>query len=1038
MISQDNNATPGPSRDKGKGPDPRNWGQIALDDYEQDLDLQKDTYEELLRIHHARQEQEIRRNTGYRIPSATPSIRASTREESQPINFISRNSILGQMREREERDLRLHQEVPARQGIKRAADPYNRRHQTPERHNSIPIDNPPNHRYGRAPPDPAGDPDDDGDDDGFHDRDNQGRRRHWSPPRRPRRAMNDRNDEYYEDDYYPRKPIIPPQSPKSYNGEENLDKYIRFRSEASGYCRRGRVHPRDQIEVISPFLEGKAYNFYLSHASANPESWTLPEFLDALFNHCFPPTFKSSLRNDLKWENQGKKKVLEFVRDLTVKLDTVGIDDEATRVNYLWFGLEPRIQSALWRRDLNPEFSSWHEVVRSAIASENADRAARSSQPNHINPNNNHNTQNRSHQNTSLNNGNRGRDHSEPKMNQNVGNKFNGGLAESQPTAVLTRPTNTQNNAGHNRGTDKRPNQNGPTPGPSGARPSGTANTTKPRLTDEQIQQYMAQGKCFKCDTHGHLARNCPKANVVQSSRPGKPPGMAVHNMEMGYTTNLEDSPVLETLPMMSLGMISFEDGGDPEWERYLEEVGYQTPSEIDEPILAPFEITEYEQHSFSDTKEYTHEPDWMSDYSPVEPNRSHARCQIGDALAMQATYVLNVSQPYPGDSHSICVSQGVENRFEVRRVNNLFYGIFDIVTGSSTWVEKRRLEHPNFRLGRFYARYRNWQTKRPDVLKAPYPIKMGDAYSVVASYLLRDGIWSHYPNLLTETDPEDRFHVELWAKGHDAYVIMDNDRNTATIIDGEHLRNPHFDLVRWYQLAVREERGLVKDTYPLYLFERGSGYTLKPESEAGSDITCNYNDDEPIVNIAETFDDDADSLPGLQSVSYTGSDVGDLSDYDPMEDLRAEYERYEGKDVKIESAFGQVIVDILDGCAPYPADDRYIYGGLERFEVFCDPKDPPDVFRIRDRKRNELLTVQTDFLRDSNYDLGQMYAVVCCARSRVNDFAEAMAEWRERCPEGSTNLERYFETMLAPGTAFVEELIRYLNYLKLPEAIDA
>jgi hypothetical protein len=45
------------------------------------------------------------------------------------------------------------------------------------------------------------------------------------------------------------------------------------------------------------------------------------------------------------------------------------------------------------------------------------------------------------------------------------------------------------------------------------------ANITTPfkKLTDEEQAQYRAEGRCFRCRTQGHMARNCPKNTNVQN-----------------------------------------------------------------------------------------------------------------------------------------------------------------------------------------------------------------------------------------------------------------------------------------------------------------------------------------------------------------------------------------------------------------------------------------------------------------------------------------------------------------------------------------
>jgi hypothetical protein len=44
-------------------------------------------------------------------------------------------------------------------------------------------------------------------------------------------------------------------------------------------------------------------------------------------------------------------------------------------------------------------------------------------------------------------------------------------------------------------------------------------NVTTPfkKLTDEERAQYRAEGRCFRCRTQGHMARNCPKNANAQN-----------------------------------------------------------------------------------------------------------------------------------------------------------------------------------------------------------------------------------------------------------------------------------------------------------------------------------------------------------------------------------------------------------------------------------------------------------------------------------------------------------------------------------------
>jgi hypothetical protein len=39
------------------------------------------------------------------------------------------------------------------------------------------------------------------------------------------------------------------------------------------------------------------------------------------------------------------------------------------------------------------------------------------------------------------------------------------------------------------------------------------------KLTDEERAKYRAKGRCFRCRTQGHMARNCPKNANTQNAR---------------------------------------------------------------------------------------------------------------------------------------------------------------------------------------------------------------------------------------------------------------------------------------------------------------------------------------------------------------------------------------------------------------------------------------------------------------------------------------------------------------------------------------
>ena len=70
---------------------------------------------------------------------------------------------------------------------------------------------------------------------------------------------------------------------------------------------------------------------------------------------------------------------------------------------------------------------------------------------------------------------------------------------------------------------------------------NATATLPFKKLTDEERAKYRAEGRCFRCRTQGHMARNCPKG----SSRPN---AANAHAADASASTN-ETTPPVNTTP---------------------------------------------------------------------------------------------------------------------------------------------------------------------------------------------------------------------------------------------------------------------------------------------------------------------------------------------------------------------------------------------------------------------------------------------------------------------------------------------------------
>jgi len=154
--------------------------------------------------------------------------------------------------------------------------------------------------------------------------------------------------------------------PKSYNGEPDSRIFNRFVRESQAYLKAYGVPRKEQAFTLSYFLEGKAYNFYVQKVSLNEAKWSLSDFYTGLFNFSFPINYRMQMRKKLDKYYQNDKTVMEYVHGLEEFFNMIGSVTKRERVLKFWKGIRLQIQKALWRDGLNPEVSTWEEVIEQA------------------------------------------------------------------------------------------------------------------------------------------------------------------------------------------------------------------------------------------------------------------------------------------------------------------------------------------------------------------------------------------------------------------------------------------------------------------------------------------------------------------------------------------------------------------------------------------------------------------------------------------------------------------------------------------------
>lgn len=175
----------------------------------------------------------------------------------------------------------------------------------------------------------------------------------------------------------------------------------------------------------------------------------------------------------------------------------IGDVDERDRVSRLWTGLSTEIQRELWKKELNPETSSFKEVQSAAEIIEIA--------------------------------------HSVP-----MGRDKRSGNREKSVTALTANASSPVRGPRH-RGTNPPPKRGRERPVGGkrwGARLPETKSATKgptvKGISPEERERRRTEGRCFICGELGHVSRQCPKNTHLKSDSPGKPPGIPSFGVHVG------------------------------------------------------------------------------------------------------------------------------------------------------------------------------------------------------------------------------------------------------------------------------------------------------------------------------------------------------------------------------------------------------------------------------------------------------------------------------------------------------------------------
>ncbi|KIK51926.1 hypothetical protein GYMLUDRAFT_64526 [Collybiopsis luxurians FD-317 M1] len=361
---------------------------------------------------------------------------------------------------------------------------------------------------------------------------------------------------------------IKPIPPSVYGGAMSVREFMQFVKQASQYEEDGNVPIHREVDIVSNFLKGNAYNFYERTCGDYPERWTFQKFFIHLYDYIFPLSFRT---------------------EQCYLCDTIGTIEEQEKVSLLWDGFNDYIATGLYTRNLHPERSSFAEVAEHAEVLELIEEVKQKYMEDSGEQSDCRDAYSSSSDTDySDNRGQSGlndpfyHDPSEPaKSHDNFSdcnsdqNETSGGCEnfsdyECDRSGTSGEHTNDDfiNQGQENNFADQQYAYN----------QGQTWRQRRNRLSAEEHSRYLAERRCFTCGNIGHISRFCVNDNSVNSDEHLPSTLFSSNNMEFELLdSDYMDEPVIE----LTVDAINWFE--DVEATYYSDESDDWQPEESDE-----------------------------------------------------------------------------------------------------------------------------------------------------------------------------------------------------------------------------------------------------------------------------------------------------------------------------------------------------------------------------------------------------------------------------------------------------------------------
>lgn len=495
----------------------------------------------------------------------------------------------------------------------------------------------------------------------------------------------------------------------------------------------------------------------------NPGVWTLREFFEGLMNTCFPVDLLEQTRLEIERLWQRELNVRDYAAQLKQKYDVIGSVSEQEKVVKLWNGFKPVIRAELYRERLNPNISTWDDVVERAELLEVVENTRLGRRAPNLAPGKGLQGRNRN-----------GNSHAQSgegsgKGPQGGSRLFGSGQQTSGGNPSDSRNTGNRNNSGN----DGRPR-------------------LASQLSPKELEELRKAGKCFRCKKEGHVSKDCPSTDSVRTNGGSRPPGLPSHAIEIDFeeheALNTDDE---EPLQELDLGVMNL---GFP-WSDILNEESEPEDNYADMPELIDFSFFEAPP--------------------PLATRSWESKSSFGDpALLVQAAHLdaVGIVLGFPGDKDfpSLRLPDGdsfFDKCFSIQEISDGECVVLD------SWYPDRSPLVFNHRILlkkdlAFPYRYavKCCETYGLPTFMADYcqkALPVDDVLAEAAKIFLENNVPYVGDEEFNVFDPSGRFDAGIDPADPLLYIIRDKYRDFICRIPKTYLENPELDLCLWYNKQI-------------------------------------------------------------------------------------------------------------------------------------------------------------------------------------------------------------------------------------------